>query len=290
VPKQRLAVALLLPDAVAAEVDGLRRALGADLDMVPPHVTLVPPVNVRDDALADALAVLRAAASAVTPAPLRLDLGPPTTFHPVTPVVYLAVGGDLASLAELRDRVFTPPLARPIGFDFVPHVTLNEDMDPERIPAAVAALADFPASVEIDRVHVLRETPGRLWRPVADAPFVTPAVVGRGGLPTELTVTDLVDPIAARVLPAGGGEGGALDAFDLLDPLDLPAGDPWAITARRDGEVLGVAHGRVVGDRLDVDALVVAPEHRRQGVGRHLRAQVEALAAGRSLAEIRWPG
>jgi 2'-5' RNA ligase len=286
VPKHRLAVALLLPGAVAAEVDGLRRALGADLDFVPPHVTLVPPVNVRDDALADALAVLRAAASAVTPAPLRLDLGPPTTFHPVTPVVYLAVGGDLAALADLRERVFTPPLARPIGFEFVPHVTLNEDMDPERIPAAVAGLADFTAAVEVDRVHMLRENPDRQWRPVADAPFVTPAVVGRGGLPTELTVTDLVDPVAARALPAGAGD----DALDPLDPLDAPGGDPWAITARRDGEVVGVAHGRVVGDRLDVDALVVVPEHRRQGVGRHLRAQVEALAAGRSLAEIRWPG
>jgi 2'-5' RNA ligase len=265
---------------VAAEVDGLRRALGADVDRVPPHVTLVPPVNVRDDALADALAVLRAAASATTPAPLRLALGPPTTFQPVTPVVYLAVAGDLAGLAELRDRVFTPPLARPIGFEFVPHVTLNEDMEPERIPATVAALADFTAEVEIDRVHVLRENPGRLWRPVADAPFVIPAVVGRGGLPTELTVTDLVDPVAAALLPG---------VADDDDPAPA-AGSPWAVTARREGEVVGVAQGRVVGDRLDVEALVVAPEHRRQGIGRHLRAQVEALAAGRSLDEIRWPG
>ncbi len=284
-PKQRLAVALLLPPPVAAEVDGLRRALGADVERVPPHVTLVPPVNVRDDALAEALAVLRAAATATTPAPLRLSLGPPTTFHPVTPVVYLAVAGDLAGLAELRDRVFTPPLARPIGFEFVPHVTLNEDMEPERIPAAVAALADFTAEVELDRVHVLRESPGRFWRPVADAPFVTPAVVGRGGLPTELTVTDLVDPVAAAVLPAAGAGPG-----DDGEAPAAAAGTPWAITARRHGEVVGVAHGRVIGDRVEVEALVVAPEHRRQGVGRHLRAQVEALAAGRSLPEIRWPG
>jgi 2'-5' RNA ligase len=284
VPKHRLAVALLLPPEVAAEVDGLRRALGADVERVPPHVTLVPPVNVREDALADALAVLREAATATRPAPLHLALGPPTSFHPVTPVVYLAVGGDLAGLAALRERVFTPPLARPIGYEFVPHVTLNEDMDPDRIPAAVAALADYTAEVEIDRVHVLQENPGRLWRPVADAPFVTPAVIGRGGLPTELTVTELVDPVAAKLLPpdTAAGAAGAHGAHD--------GGDPWAVTARREGEVVGVAQGRVVGDRLEVQALVVAPTYRRQGIGRHLRAQVEALAAGRSLDEIRWPG
>jgi 2'-5' RNA ligase len=288
VPKHRLAVALLLPPAVATEVDGLRRALGADVDRVPPHVTLVPPVNVRDDALPEALAVLRRAASATTPAPLRLALGPATTFHPVTPVVYLAVTGDLPALSSLRDRVFTPPLARPIGHDFVPHVTLNEEMDPDRIPAAVTALADYEAEVELDRVHVLRESPGRQWRPIADAPFVTPAVVGRGGLPTELTVTELLDPVAATVLrvPTSGAVGDA----DAESPPTPGEGSPWAITARREGEVVGVAHGRIIGDRVEVEALAVVPDHRRQGVGRHLRAQVEALAAGRSLPEVRWPG
>ena len=64
--KARLGVALLLPAGVSAEVDGLRRALGdGALGRIPAHLTLVPPVNVREDRLGHALAVLRSAAAAV---------------------------------------------------------------------------------------------------------------------------------------------------------------------------------------------------------------------------------
>jgi hypothetical protein len=51
--RHRLGVVLLVPDPWAAEVDGLRRALGDEaLDRVAPHITLVPPSNVSDEDLA----------------------------------------------------------------------------------------------------------------------------------------------------------------------------------------------------------------------------------------------
>jgi 2'-5' RNA ligase len=281
VPRHRLGVVLLLDPPVATEVDGLRRALGdGALGRIAPHITLVSPVNVADRDLAGALAVVREAASATSP--LRLMLGPVTTFHPVTPVVYLAVGTDPdapaapAALADLRDGVFRPPLARPLTHPFVPHVTLADEMALDRIPAALAAMADYTVPVTVDRVHVLAEGPGRIWRPIADAPFARPAVVARGGLPLELTVTRLVDPLTARLLAHAGPGPGAGEV----------GSGPWAVTARREGEPVGVAHGITIGDRLEVEALVVAPEHRGQGVGRHLRAAVEHLAGVRSVA---WP-
>jgi 2'-5' RNA ligase len=272
----RLGVVLQVDPPAATEIDGLRRALGdGGLGRVAPHVTLVTPVNVPAASLGDALAVLRSAATA-TAAPLRLELGPATTFHPVTPVVFLAVGGDLGGLESLRERVLRPPLARTTTHPFVPHVTVADDMAPERIPAAVAALADFRTEVTVDRLHLLRETPGRVWRPIADVPFGAPAVVARGGLPLELMTSRLVDPVAGALL---GGD----------DPGPGELGDDtgrWAVTARRNGEPVGVASGVVVGDRLDVEVLVVAPEHRGQGIGRHLRAAVDHLAGVRSVA---WP-
>jgi len=194
VPKARLGVALLIPPALAAEVDGLRRALddGA-LGRIPPHITLVPPVNVREDRLADALAVLRAAAAASRP--LALTLGPVATFLPVNPVVYLAVGGEAAArLRALRDAVFSEPLARPLTWPWVPHVTLADEAPVDRVSAAVTALAGYRVEAVFDRVHLLREGPGRVWEPIADVPFAAPAVVGRGGLPVELSVTDRLDP------------------------------------------------------------------------------------------------
>jgi 2'-5' RNA ligase len=241
VPKARLGVALLLPAAVSTEVQGLRRALGdGALDRIPPHLTLVPPVNVREDRLPDALAVLRAAAAATEP--LTLTLGPPATFLPYNPTVYLAVGGDLAGLHALRDRVFRDPLERPLTWPFVPHVTLADEIDSARIPPALEALADYRAEVTVDAVHLLQEGAGRTWAPIADVPFEVPRVIGRGGLPLELTVTEGLDPEAAT-----------------LDPTARVA-----VTARRDGSVVGTATG----------AVAVDPAHTDEGIEEHLVTQL----------------
>ena len=108
-PRHRLGVVLVLPDPVATEIDGLRRACAdPSLELVPTHITLVPPVNVNATNLAGAIEVLRSAAAATEP--LRLSVGPAATFLPDTPVLYLAVSGDFAELARLRDRVSRGPL------------------------------------------------------------------------------------------------------------------------------------------------------------------------------------
>ena len=77
-----------------------------------------------------------------------------------------------------------------------------DDLDPERIPAAVATLADFAVDVTVDRVHLLRQDSGRVWRPIADARFATPAVSGRGGLPVSVEVTERLPPDARALLAA----------------------------------------------------------------------------------------
>jgi 2'-5' RNA ligase len=170
VSRRRLGVALLLPDPAATEVDGLRRALGdGSLGRIPAHLTLVPPVNVREDDIPAALDLLRRAATQTRPLDLRL--GPAATFHPVTPVVYLGVHGDVAALHALRGRVFHPPLERPLTRSFVPHVTLADELDPNRITATVAALTDYVVDVRFESVDLLEEGRGRVWRPIADARF-----------------------------------------------------------------------------------------------------------------------
>jgi 2'-5' RNA ligase len=268
-PRERLGVAVLVPRPADVEVDGLRRALGdGALGRIASHITLVPPVNVPVERRDEVLAVLRSAAAATEP--LLLTLGPPATFHPVNPVVYLEVGGDVAGLSALRDACFRPPLDRSLTHDFVPHVTVADEIAPERIPPALAALADYRAEVAVDRVHLLREEPGRLWRPLADVPFGPPAVVGRGGLPLELATTDLPPPDAEPLLAAGVE----------------PGGEPWAVAARRDGEVVGAAAGWTAGPVCHVGRLAVHPEARRQGVGRHLVTAVEQLAARRGCAVV----
>src|SRR5687768_17498912 len=171
-PRRRLGVVLLVPGRLADEVDGLRRALGdGALGKVPPHITLIPPVNVREDDLGEALRVLRSTAAAT--APLTLSLGPVATFLPVNPVVYLAVGGPgLATLHRLQQALLTGPLARTLTHDFVPHVTVADELAEDRIPAAMSALGEYRhATVVVRHLHLLQEGRDdgghRAWRPIA---------------------------------------------------------------------------------------------------------------------------
>lgn len=260
---------LLVPQPLATQIDGLRRALGdGALDRIPPHITLVPPVNVAERDLPAAFAAVRGAASGIEPIELRM--GPVATFQPVNPVAYLAVDGEpnqMDALTALREGCTTGPLDRPEVHEFVPHVTIADELARPRLDAVGAVLADFRAEVTIDRVHVLAEQPGRVWVPIADMPLGPPAaVVGRGSLPLELSVSGRPDVEAAALL--------AIEA-------DAP-GLPFAVTARRDGVVIAAAWGWTAGGCLEVADLIVAAAHRGQGVGRHVVAAIEDVGRRRS--------
>jgi 2'-5' RNA ligase/predicted N-acetyltransferase YhbS len=272
-PKRRLGVVLVVPPPWATEIDGIRRALGdGALGRIPSHLTLVPPVNVRDDRLPDALDVLRDAAARTRPFTVRL--GPPATFLPVNPVAYLAVDGAGADeVRRLRDAVFLPPLERPLTWDFVPHVTLADEAEPARLAAAITALVDYTVDVTFDRVHLLEEGEGRTWRAIADVPFAAPAVIGRGGLEVALHRSHQLDAEAEAWAEREWA------AYSLAEYGTAEEDEPFAIVARRAGEVVGTATGAVRGDEAYLGRLIVSAGERGTGVGSHLLAAVEALAA-----------
>lgn len=266
--RQRLGVVLLIPQPYATQIDGIRRALGdGALGRIPPHITLVPPVNVPERDLPAAFATVRRAASGVSA--LELRIGGAETFQPVNPVAYLRVEGgpdQLGALSALRSACLTAPLERPQEHEFVPHVTIADQLSAPRLDAVGAVLADLLLDVTIDRVHVLAEQPGRVWVPIADMPLgLQPGVVGRGSLPLELSVSGRPDLEAASLLAIDG---------------DVP-GLPFAVTARREGEVMATAWGWTAGGHLEIADLVVAGAHRGQGIGHHLLQAVEAVGGGR---------
>ena len=265
-PRLRLGVALVVPQPVASEIDGLRRACGdGGLGRVPPHLTLVPPVNVNTSDLGRALAVLRAAAASV-PEAIEATLGPVTTFAPDTPVLYLAVAGDDEAadrLQRLRDNVFLPPLARPLAWPFVPHVTLADEMEADRIVAAMAALRDYRIDVVFGHLTLLQEgSPGRVWSPLADVRLGPPAIIGRGGLPVELWWSSIADPeVAATLAP---------------EPMAPAGAQPFVVAARRDDVVLGAARGWRRDGTTDVVELVVTDAAGTEDIERQLRLAIAA--------------
>lgn len=265
--RRRLGVALVLDPPIGQEVDGLRRAVGdPSLGRIPPHLTLVPPVNVAD--LDAAIERLRAAAGGQA-GPLQLTLGPPTTFLPSNPVLYLPVGGDLEELRLLRDSVFKPPLERKLSWPWVPHVTIADGIEEHRIGAAQVALDGYWALAVVERVVLLEERKGRVWTEIADAVLERRAKVGTGGLVVHITRGRLLDPLVLAMLgeevrPPGPTE------------RERPASTrsyfhPVVMTARREDQTVGVAiaYGR------DNRFVFVRPDARRQGIGGHLRRHLD---------------
>jgi len=230
------------------------------LSRIPAHLTLVPPVNVAEARLPEALAVIRRAAAATRP--LTLELGPPRTFLPDSPVLYLAVDGDVAEVHALRGRVLRDPLARTTSWPFVPHVTLADSASPDVIDAAITALGRYRAQIRFDRVHLLRESAVRVWEPIAEAPLRPPSVIGRGGLPLELGITARLDREAAEFVEQREG-----------------AERAFAVTARREEQVVGVATGFLREGVVHLQRVLVDAAQRRQGIGSHLLAAAESLAA-----------
>jgi 2'-5' RNA ligase len=276
VPRLHVAVALLVPEPAAHDVDVLRRALGApdaEVERVPPHLTLVPPFSLRAADLGAALSVLRSAAA--TTGPLTLRLGPVASFDPVTPTMHLSLGnplpGDagehaLVALRTLRDAVRQGPLHRSSLFPFVPHVTLLEQAPLHRIRAARLALDRVAFSVTFDGLSLLsqREAPdgSRRWRPLADVDLGGVRTKGRGGLPIELATGTLLDPEAEGALRAAGLTPPPTPDADVDVDAD-PGARPRVVVARMGGEVVGVTWGsggdeRAVLGPLDPDLLAAA--------------------------------
>lgn len=221
--RHRYGVALLFDPEVSLEIRGLRRAFGAHLRMEP-HITLVPPINLHDHQLDEAMVTLRSVTSRLS-SPLQFTIGPANTFAPITPVVYLAVNaneGHLAAIhelhADLHDRT---PFQRPPKFAYVPHVSLHEDCPPDRIQLGVSAFDAFSIEATVDRLWLLRDNPDRrVWEAVSDVCFDPPTKRGHGGL-------ELLFRVSSR--PAAG-----------RFPPELAARSKLAIEATDSGNVIGV--------------------------------------------------
>jgi len=282
--RRRLTVALVVTGALANEIDGMRRALGAKaLERIAPHCTVIPPVNVREDCLEEVLADVRRAAA--KSAPIAVNLGPPDTFWPRTPVLYLAVSGDLEALASLRSDLGTgplaPPPARPVR-QFVPHLSLDQRIDPSRLAHALEALADYRATYCFERVTVLEQDAGHRWHPLADASLGRPGVAGRGSLDLELSVVERPDPVVVAWVDEQWASYSRQRYGDAVRPIE-----PYALIARAGGRLVGFVDGEVRGPVIRIGRLIVSPQWRGFGVGSHLLRAVERLGLERGCGRVR---
>ena len=152
-----IGVAIALPSHYAAQVRAVREAAGDPLaEVVPPHITLLPPTAVDVDSLDEVMRHLRDVAAGTSPFEARLDeVG---TFRPVSPVVYLGLrsGAEECDRLQVRVRDRRGPLARSLSFPFHPHVTLAHDIAEDGLETAARKGADLTMDFTVTKLHLYR--------------------------------------------------------------------------------------------------------------------------------------
>jgi len=197
--RYRLGVVARLPEPLAIHVQAWRRALGDPAaGRIAPHLTLVPPQTVAERDLDRAVALVERAAEAAVP--FLVELAGAATFLPGSPVAYLVVREGRPALEALEAALLESPLDRRTH-PFHPHVTVAQDLPPDRIEAAAAELAGFRAAFPVPDLAVLREEPDKTWRPLATVPVGASTAVREVAFAEAASAALLlVEPDPPRVL------------------------------------------------------------------------------------------
>jgi 2'-5' RNA ligase len=159
-----IGVSIAVPEPFGADLQAFRVSLGdTPARQIPTHITLVPPAEVTEEAMADIEAHLRRAASRQQP--FRVRLRGTGTFRPVSPVVFIGVVEGIADCEMLASATRSGPLAVATRFPYHPHVTVAHDVPSGQLDQAFSELAGFEADFEVDRfwLYVHHERHG--WRP-----------------------------------------------------------------------------------------------------------------------------
>lgn len=172
-----IGVALALPEPWARELQDYRTSIGdTTAEKIPTHITLVPPVEVDDDAVGSVEEHLQAAAATV-PA-FEVHLRGTGTFRPVSPVVFVAVVEGISQCEQLAEAVRSGPLATDLSFPYHPHVTVAHHLDDAALDRAFAELAGFECRFRADDFHLYVHDDAVGWRPARR--FALPATVRVG--------------------------------------------------------------------------------------------------------------
>ncbi|HET7476274.1 MAG TPA: 2'-5' RNA ligase family protein [Dermatophilaceae bacterium] len=175
-----IGVSIAIPEPYAAQLQDRRASYGDPLAAsIPTHVTLLPPTEVAPGGLARVAGHLRRVASGHRPFSMRL--AGTGTFRPVSPVVFVQITEGAVECAKLQDDVRSGPLDRELDFEYHPHVTVAHDVSEQAMDQAMAELADYACTFDVDGFHLYEHGPDAVWRTVEKFLFrpVSRGEVGR---------------------------------------------------------------------------------------------------------------
>lgn len=166
-------VSIGLPEPYRSELTAWRERLGdPSAAKVPPHITLLPPTPLEDDAV-DKFESHLASVAASHP-PFRVRLEGAGTFRPVSPVVFVTVAEGAPECARIATDVRDGPLAREAPFPYHPHVTVAHDLPVPQLDQALSAMADYSAQFEAERFALFERNSDGYWQTDREFTFGQP--------------------------------------------------------------------------------------------------------------------
>jgi 2'-5' RNA ligase len=166
-----IGVALPIPEPFLGELGAYRERFGDPLaHAIVAHITLVPPMQVRDEQhIGEIIAHLTDVAASVRAFPLVLEGA--GTFRPVSPVVFVPLAVGEPQVRDIEAQVRVGPLDRPLLFPFHPHVTVAHDLDEEWLDQAEEAMQSYRAAFEVGSLALFVQGPDGVWRQRVEFPF-----------------------------------------------------------------------------------------------------------------------
>lgn len=159
-----IGVAIPIPEPWGGQLQAYRESISDPMaELIPPHITLVPPVDLDPAVAADIEEHLTKAGSAV--APFVVHLRGTATFRPLSPVVFLALIEGISGCERLERAVRSGPLGVDLNFPYHPHVTVAHELDDDVLDRAFIDLATFEARFTVDAFTLYVHDDAAGWVP-----------------------------------------------------------------------------------------------------------------------------
>ncbi|MDI2126763.1 2'-5' RNA ligase family protein [Yinghuangia seranimata] len=165
-----IGVSIAIPEPWGSQLQDLRDGFGDPLARaIPTHVTLLPPTEVEDTAIAEVEGHLAAVAAAERAFPMLLrGTG---TFRPTSPVVFIQVARGITDCERLEQAVRSGPLLRGLHFPYHPHVTVAHHLPDDVLDRAFDKLSGYEARFQVGGFSLYEHGADEIWRPRRAFPF-----------------------------------------------------------------------------------------------------------------------
>lgn len=168
-----IGVSIAVPEPWGSTLQDFRVAAGdTQGQLIPTHITLVPPVEIDQSALGAVEDHL--AGVATGQASYRIHLRGSGTFRPVSPVVFVNLVEGISQTEQLAHDTRQGPLAVDLGFPYHPHVTVAHHLSDDDLDRAFDELGDFDCAFDVDQFHLYVHDTERGWKATRDFALASP--------------------------------------------------------------------------------------------------------------------